>query len=99
MFGPALAELRITRESSGSRQLAKRANIVRVQAASVEWGDRVDEPHALGDIATAAAFGQALAATDEPPQLVVLNSCHSAGLIDDLVASIVPFAIGMSDEI
>jgi hypothetical protein len=67
--------------------------------SDLEFEKDVDEPHALGDIATATAFGQALAATDEPPQLVVLNSCHSAGLIDDLVASIVPFAIGMSDEI
>ena len=67
--------------------------------SDLEFEKDVDEPHALGDIATAAAFGQALAATDQPPQLVVLNSCNSAGLIDDLVASIVPFAIGMSDEI
>jgi len=68
-------------------------------SSDLEFEKDVDEPHAFGDIATAAAFGQALSATDEPPQLVVLNSCNSAGLIDDLVVSIVPFAIGMSDEI
>ena len=35
--------------------------------SDLEFEEDVDEPHALGDIATAAAFGQALAATDEPP--------------------------------
>jgi len=30
---------------------------------------------------------------------VLLNSCNSASQIDDLVAEVVPFAIGMADEI
>lgn len=57
----------------------------------------VDEPHE-GAIVTAKAFARAIAATDEPPLLVLLNSCHSAAQIDNLTAT-VPFAIGMSDEI
>ena len=48
---------------------------------------------------TTRAFAHAIAATDEPPLLVLLNSCHSAAHIDDLVAEVVPFAIGMSDSI
>lgn len=47
----------------------------------------------------ASAFAHAIAATDDPPLLVVLNACHSAAQIEDLVADVVPFAIGMSDEI
>jgi hypothetical protein len=38
-------------------------------------------------------------ATDEPPLLVLLNSCHSASQIQYLVESVAPFAIGMSDSI
>ncbi|MYV96830.1 hypothetical protein [Streptomyces sp. SID3343] len=48
---------------------------------------------------TAGAFARAIKATDEPPLPVLLNSCHSAAQIDDLVDGVVPFAIGMSDEI
>jgi len=57
-----------------------------------------DEPHE-GTIVTAHAFARALHATDDPPQLVLLNSCNSAAQIDDLVAQVAPFAIGMSDSI
>ncbi|GAA2358838.1 hypothetical protein [Streptomyces cuspidosporus] len=57
----------------------------------------IDQPHE-GDIVTARAFSRAIAATDEPPLLVLLNSCHSAAQIDDLIGT-VDFAIGMSDEI
>lgn len=60
-------------------------------------GER-DEPH-QGVIVTAGAFARAIEATDEPPTLVVLNSCGSAAQIDDLVAQVVPFAIGMADSI
>lgn len=60
--------------------------------------DDVDEPH-HGVVVTAHAFSRAIAATDEPPLLVVLNSCGSAAQIDDLVDRVVPFAIGMTDEI
>ncbi|KPH21466.1 hypothetical protein AN948_01490 [Rhodococcus sp. ADH] len=48
---------------------------------------------------TAEAFAAAVAATDDPPQLVILNSCNSASQIDALVATVAPFAIGMADEI
>lgn len=58
----------------------------------------VDEPHE-GVVVTAKAFARAVAATDEPPLLVLLNSCNSAGQIDHLVETVAPFAIGMSDTI
>ncbi|TQR82861.1 hypothetical protein D8S82_29920 [Mycobacterium hodleri] len=52
-----------------------------------------------GTVVTAGAFIRAIHATDSPPLLVLLNACKSAGQIDDLVAQVVPFAIGMSDSI
>lgn len=58
----------------------------------------VDDHHDGIDV-TAAAFSRAIQATDNPPLLVVLNACNSAAQIDDLVAQVVPFAIGMSDTI
>lgn len=57
-----------------------------------------DAPH-CGHIVTARAFSHAIAATDDPPLLVLLNSCKSAAQIDQLVADVVPFAIGMADNI
>lgn len=57
-----------------------------------------DEKHE-GVIVTARAFARAVKATDEPPLLVLLNSCHSAAQIDRLVDDVAPFAIGMSDSI
>ena len=50
-------------------------------------------------VVSADAFAAAVAATDEPPLLVVLNSCRSAAQIDRLVDRVVPFAIGMTEEI
>lgn len=47
----------------------------------------------------ADVFARALASVDTPPGLVVLNSCSSADQAYGLVAGIVPFAIGMADEI
>ena len=38
-------------------------------------------------------------ATDEPPTLVVLNSCDSAAHLDAIVGELVPFAVGMTDAI
>ncbi|WP_311208470.1 MULTISPECIES: hypothetical protein [unclassified Aeromicrobium] len=64
----------------------------------IEFEDEKDEPHE-GVIITATAFVNALQATDEPPLLVLLNSCNSASQIDALVEGVVPFAIGMADEI
>jgi hypothetical protein len=60
--------------------------------------DDRDEPH-RGLLVTAGAFMRAMRATDHPPVLVVLNACRSAAQIDDLVAQVVPFAIGMADSI
>lgn len=60
--------------------------------------DEQDEPHE-GVIVTATAFANAIRATDDPPLLVLLNSCNSASQIDALVEQVVPFAIGMADEI
>lgn len=64
----------------------------------IVFEDETDAPHE-GVIVSARAFAAAISATDDPPLLVLLNSCRSAGQIDALVAEIVPFAIGMSDEI
>jgi hypothetical protein len=64
----------------------------------IVFEDEVDEPHE-GVIVTAEAFAHAVAATDEPPLLILLNSCNSASQIGRLVESVAPFAIGMSDEI
>jgi hypothetical protein len=49
-------------------------------------------------IVSASAFAAAIAAVDEKPLLVLLNSCHSAAQAQKLVDT-VPFAIGMSDSI
>ncbi|MGW1542508.1 CHAT domain-containing protein [Streptomyces sp. NPDC002309] len=57
----------------------------------------IDERH-YGAAVTAQAFARALAAVDEPPRLVVLNSCASAPQAEKLIGT-VPFAIGMSDSI
>jgi hypothetical protein len=57
-----------------------------------------DGPHE-GVVVTAHAFASAVKATDDPPLLVLLNSCKSASQIDDLVGQVVPFAIGMADSI
>ncbi|MFB7109171.1 hypothetical protein [Streptomyces sp. NPDC056291] len=49
-------------------------------------------------IVSAGAFARAIAAVDDKPLLVLLNSCHSAAQTGKLVDA-VPFAIGMSDTI
>ena len=64
----------------------------------IEFEDERDEPHE-GVIATAEAFASAVRATDDPPLLVLLNSCNSASQIGNLVEEAIPFAIGMADEI
>ncbi|WP_329557937.1 hypothetical protein OG711_38265 [Streptomyces uncialis] len=51
-----------------------------------------------GAIVSADAFARAIAAVDDKPLLVLLNSCHSAAQTGKLVGT-VPFAIGMSDTI
>ena len=52
-----------------------------------------------GALVTADLFAQAMAAVDEPPLLVVLNSCKSARQLDALTKLVIPFAIGMSDSV
>ena len=64
----------------------------------IEFEDELDENHE-GVIVTARAFAAAVKATDDPPLLVLLNSCNSAAQIDNLVEQVAPFAIGMADEI
>lgn len=64
----------------------------------IVFEDETDEAH-KGVIVTAQAFARAIRATDDPPLLVLLNSCRSSAQIDDLVAQVVPFAIGMADSI
>ncbi|MGH3788248.1 MAG: hypothetical protein ACRDRG_17260 [Pseudonocardiaceae bacterium] len=64
----------------------------------IVFEDELDEHH-HGVIVTAQAFANAVAATDDPPLLVLLNSCNSASQIDRLVEEVAPFAIGMADEI
>jgi hypothetical protein len=59
----------------------------------------LDSRHSTPALVSAKALAQALSATDDPPQLVLLNSCDSAAQIDQLVANVTPFAIGMADEI
>ena len=66
--------------------------------ALIVFEDEQDEHHE-GVIVTARAFAKAIEATDEPPLLVLLNSCKSSAQIDDLAAQVVPFAIGMADSI
>ena len=66
--------------------------------ALIVFEDEQDEHHE-GVIVTARAFAKAIEATDEPPLLVLLNSCKSGAQIDDLVAQVAPFAIGMADSI
>jgi len=64
----------------------------------IVFEDELDEHHE-GVIVTARAFASAVKATDDPPLLVLLNSCNSAAQIDHLVKDVTPFAIGMADEI
>ncbi|QXJ25794.1 hypothetical protein AGRA3207_007344 [Actinomadura graeca] len=65
----------------------------------IEFEDETDDYHE-GVVVTARAFASAVRATDDPPLLVLLNSCNSAAQIDRLVQEqIAPFAIGMADEI
>lgn len=47
----------------------------------------------------ADVFARAIGSVDTPPGLVVLNSCSSADQAYGLIEGIVPFAIGMADEI
>lgn len=64
----------------------------------IEFEAERDEHHE-GVIVAASAFASAVRATDDPPLLVLLNSCNSAAQIDHLVDRVAPFAIGMADEI
>jgi len=47
----------------------------------------------------AGALKRALVAVDNPPAVVVLNSCKSAGQLAEIVGDEIPFAIGMLDSV
>ena len=64
----------------------------------IVFEDETDEPH-KGVVVKAQTFARAVQATDQPPLLVLLNSCNSASQIDSVVETVVPFAIGMADSI
>ncbi|GAB1821048.1 hypothetical protein [Herbidospora sp. RD11066] len=65
----------------------------------IEFEKDIDEAHESA-IVTAEAFVLAMKAPDEPPLLVMLNSCNSAKQADQItMLGVAPFAIGMSDEI
>lgn len=64
----------------------------------IELEEERDEPH-RGVIVSAAALSSAVRACDEPPLLVLLNSCNSAAQLPDLVRDEIPLAIGMADKI
>ncbi|MEU6844832.1 hypothetical protein ABZ930_23470 [Streptomyces sp. NPDC046716] len=63
----------------------------------LEFEQDVDDFHE-SVLVSAGAFARAIAAVDEKPLLVVLNSCHSAAQTAGLVET-VPFAIGMATSI
>jgi hypothetical protein len=64
----------------------------------IQFEADVDDFHD-GVIVTAEAFANACKATDDPPTLIVLNSCDSAGQADALVDLFAPLAIGMTGTI
>lgn len=64
----------------------------------ITFEDEVDAHHTGLDV-TASAFARALRATDQPPLLVLLNSCNSAAQTQAIVDATTPFAIGMTDEV
>jgi hypothetical protein len=64
----------------------------------IVFEDDTDEPH-QGYVVTADSFKRAIRATDDPPLLVLLNSCKSAAQLPELVGETIPFAIGMSESI
>lgn len=65
----------------------------------IQFERDIDEPHDEGTVVTARAFANAVKATDNPPLLVLLNSCNSAAQINDFVEDVAPFTIGMADSI
>lgn len=50
-----------------------------------------------GFVVLVEALKRALVSTDNPPRVVVLNSCNSSGQLDQLVGAEIPFAVGMLD--
>lgn len=65
----------------------------------IEFEKDIDHLHDEGAVVTAAAFAKAVKATDDPPLLVLLNSCKSAAQLPGLVPDVAPFAVGMADSI
>ncbi|WIB13303.1 hypothetical protein [Curtobacterium sp. MCPF17_052] len=64
----------------------------------ITFEDEVDGLHE-GLSVRASAFAKTLRATDQPPLLVLLNSCNSATQTRAIVDATAPFAIGMTDEV
>ncbi len=64
----------------------------------LEFEDDLDGHHEGVEI-SAQAFKAAITGTDEPPLLVLFNSCDSASQAEKLVGGEVPFAIGMTEAI
>jgi hypothetical protein len=58
----------------------------------IVFEDELDEHH-HGVLVTAQAFAKAVAATDDPPLLVLLNSCNSAKLLRLLPTSLAGFGV------
>lgn len=65
----------------------------------IEFEKDIDGPHDEGVVVTASAFSRAVKATDDPPLLVLMNSCKSAAHLPNLVRDVAPFAIGMADSV
>ncbi|EDY48903.1 CHAT domain-containing protein [Streptomyces clavuligerus] len=59
--------------------------------------ERDEDDFHEGAVVSAGAFADAVAAVDDRPLLVLLNSCRSAAQLEGLVGA-VPFAVGMSDR-
>jgi ribosomal protein L35AE/L33A len=64
----------------------------------LEFEDDLDGHH-QGMKVSAKAFMAAITATDDPPLLVLFNSCDSASQAEKLVGEEIPFAIGMTAAI
>lgn len=60
--------------------------------------DEVDAHHS-GVVVSAESFAHAIAATDTPPLLVVLNACNSAAQAPLLVGVVAPYVVGMPSTI
>ncbi|MEU7190308.1 hypothetical protein [Streptomyces sp. NPDC045369] len=99
-----LRVLLLAAASAGDLRVGQEQQRIRAAVQSATHRDLVDldlHPAATADVfldALTGAFARAIAAVDDKPLLVLLNSCPSAAQTGKLVDT-VPFAIGMSDSI